>query len=79
MATTSHDPRGADLIGRRELDPEEARQGQITGHMRWVLAISVVLAIMVIFGSWAFLADKARVARPAPVNPPASSAPASQG
>jgi hypothetical protein len=41
------------------LEPEEARQGQLTGHMRWVLAISLALAVVVIFGVWAFLAERA--------------------
>jgi hypothetical protein len=29
-----------------EKKPESARQGRITGHMRWVLGISIALAVV---------------------------------
>ena len=54
------------------LEPEDARQGQVTGHMRWVLVVSLVLAIAIIFGVWAFLAERAHADARALVVPPAS-------
>jgi|GEM_PF-2676897 len=45
---------------RREQEPEElprteARQGVALGHMRWVLRISVVLAVIGLVGAWLWL------------------------
>ncbi len=31
-------------------NPVEARQGETSGHMRWVLGVSLVLAILVLGG-----------------------------
>ena len=33
----------------------EARQGATTGHMRWVLRISTVLALVTMLGAWAVI------------------------
>jgi hypothetical protein len=63
---------GADQHGP-VVGPQDARSGFMTGHMRWVLAISVALGIIVMFGAWAFLANKVVVdqhaARPAAAAP----------
>jgi len=33
-----------------KLDPDDARQGQKTGHMRYVLVVSTVLAAIALMG-----------------------------
>lgn len=33
-----------------KIDPEDARQGQKTGHMRYVLLVSTLLAVIVLMG-----------------------------
>ena len=35
-----------------ELNPVEARQGVITGHMRYVLGISLFLAALLLLSIW---------------------------
>lgn len=37
---------------RPELNPTEARQGMMTGHMRYVLGISLALAVIVLASIW---------------------------
>jgi hypothetical protein len=32
----------------------EARQGETSGHMRWVLAASIILIVVVFAGIWLF-------------------------
>ena len=45
-ATHSRTPAERDPPGAGpQLAPEAARQGRTTGHIRWVLAISVVLTV----------------------------------
>jgi hypothetical protein len=78
MATTIQDDQADRLLMQGEdqhgpvLGPQEARQGFMTGHMRWVLAISMVAAVLVIFGCWAFLANKVVVDQRAGANPPSA-------
>ena len=80
MATTIQDEQADRLLTRGEdehgpvLAPQEARSGFMTGHIRWVLAVSMVLAILVIFGTWAFLANKV-VGDQRAANPPPAAAP----
>ena len=64
MSTATHDDQAAKALAQGEdqhgpvIGSEDARSGFMTGHMRWVLAISVALGIMVMFGAWAFLANR---------------------
>jgi hypothetical protein len=39
-----------------ERTPEQARQGEKTGHMRYVLLVSTVAAIVILFGLYALWA-----------------------
>ena len=82
MSTATHDDQATRALARGEdqhgpvIGSEDARSGFITGHMRWVLAISVALGIMVMFGAWAYLAnrvviDQHSAAQPAAVAPKA--------
>jgi hypothetical protein len=50
MAETSH-PQVGEFVGER---PRSA-------GARWLIAIVAVLAIMILFGAWAFLAERAKV------------------
>lgn len=71
MATTIRGPRRSDPAGTygSDLSVEDARQATKTGHMRWVLGISVVLAALALGVIWlAFLRPTARP----PVAPSAS-------
>ena len=79
MSTATHDDQATRALAQGEdqhgpvLGSEEARSGFMTGHMRWVLAISVALGIIVMFGAWAYLANKVVVDQHAA--PPAAAAP----
>lgn len=48
--------------GHEVLEATEARQGRWGRHVFWVLAASTVLAVIVLFSSWAFHADELQVA-----------------
>jgi hypothetical protein len=50
--TPTEHPSPLDAPHGTEITPQEARQGFMTGHMRWVLGISVVLAVLVILVAW---------------------------
>jgi hypothetical protein len=41
-------------LGGQIIGSQDARQGLKTGHMRWVLGISVTLAVVVLSGIWFF-------------------------
>jgi hypothetical protein len=41
-------------VGHDELGATDARQGRWGRHVFWVLVISTALAVMALFGSWAF-------------------------
>jgi hypothetical protein len=80
MSTATHDEQAERALAQGEtqhgpvVGSQEARSGFMTGHMRWVLAISVALGIIVMFGAWAYLANKVVVdqhsaAQPAAVAP----------
>jgi hypothetical protein len=65
--TSKHQPRGSDTVTEQQQSdtearaaengqlktPIEARQGVKTGHVRWMLAISMALGIVVLGGAWA--------------------------
>ena len=34
------------------IEVTDARGGQKTGHMRWVLGVSIVLAVLAMIGAW---------------------------
>ena len=50
MDQRNPDYRNGKPVERRDaapvLTPEESRQGIMTGHIRWILAISVALVVM---------------------------------
>jgi hypothetical protein len=77
MSTATHDDQAARTLAQGEaqhgpvIGSQDARSGFMTGHMRWVLAISVALGIMVMFGAWAFLANRVVVDQQAAAHPAA--------
>ena len=56
MTAAPHtDPRPAEF-------PQDARYPRpVTGKIRWLIALSMVLAIIILFGSWAVLAKRAKL------------------
>jgi hypothetical protein len=52
--STREDPREPEQAPHPSV--EEARQGMTTGHIRWVLAISFVLAAIALVVVWFFAA-----------------------
>jgi hypothetical protein len=66
-------------VGDDELTATEARQGRWGRHMFWVLAASTVLAVLVLFGSWAMRANDLsaanEIARPTPAEAQATTGP----
>ncbi len=49
--------------GQQTIAARDARQGVKTGHMRWVLVVSVILTVLVLLGAW-FWASRAAPPRP---------------
>jgi hypothetical protein len=60
-----------------EKTPVQARQGVTTGHMRWVLRISLVLGVLALGGVFfGFIAMQHRPGHGDTTTPPAAAAPA---
>jgi hypothetical protein len=55
----------------------EASQGQKTGHIRWVLRLSVVLAVLAMAGVWLWSSQTSHGVAPSQLVSPSGAAPAS--
>jgi hypothetical protein len=54
MTITTNSQNDRPSLSPEVIGEQDARQGMKTGHIRWVLAISVVLAIIALLAAWAW-------------------------
>jgi hypothetical protein len=40
---------------------EDSYPRPVTSQIRWLIALSMALAVVILFGSWAFLAERAKL------------------